>query len=501
MRGRWAWRAAVVVVVGMLTGNGAASGAGDGETFAAWLEQHPQVKARVAWVTGDGGRVEYGKWTSAQKARVEELYGKLMAGDRNLGMHLPEAEKASGYYTVEQAFDIYAAHVAHVVYVEAKGLVPWKVEDLPADELDALVSAESYFAMIKPTGQALPAGIQARRDFQDVSENEWLGEYISDPRIGYEFLSGKTSTTGRSLIGKNRWETVKNITIWMRDNVDHGGIDDQVGTRAKKLRWLDERLRRFPGQQTVMANQGCHSASKLFVDLARSVNIPILSVRSLDPTDGQKKENYFSRTHGSLIYGWMEASPRVVWHTDEIYAREGRICFPIDEKGALLPKAEADNRYAEQTWLAPAQWKKAGFAYELARVFPGKGFGHDSPKDENRYDLGYTDGAWRGMGKGDISTMFDWAQDYALCGYPLLDLAGRQVVTAQLQIDFKDAQKNLSSGQLPKMPTMAEFESRAAAGLKAVGGEAGLTKRQKAMEAARGKEVLKAGVVYDGRKG
>ena len=53
-----------------------------------------------------------------------------------------------------------------------------------------------------------------------------------------------------------RPETLKNLTIWLRDNVDHGEMDDKVGDRAKRLRWLDERLRAGPGQKTAMANLG-----------------------------------------------------------------------------------------------------------------------------------------------------------------------------------------------------------------------------------------------------
>jgi hypothetical protein len=467
-----------------------------------WLAQHRAIQDRIAWVTGDGARQEFANWTPAQRARIELFYQHLVAQDRDLGMHLPDADKARGYFTSDMAFDIFAAHVAHVVYVDAHNLVPWQIDKLPADEIDELVCSVNYFAMINPSSATLPAGIQARRDLQDLTENNGLEEYLSDPRIGYEFLSGKTTVKGTNLIGKDPLDTLKNMTIWLRDNVDHAEIDGKNGDRAKQLHWLDERLRKFPGKQQAIANIGCHSAAKLMVDLARSVNIPLLHCRSLDASSGEDKVNFLSRTHGSLVFAWAEANPRIIWHIDDAYAREGMICFPIDDKtGALLPKAQADQLYFDTCWLSPADWAKAGFVYDIQRVYPNKGVGHDSTvPNEQRYDYGLTDGQWKGTGKAHLDRMFEWYQDYVLCGAPLLDLAAKKVVTGQLQADLPGWQGSLKASDLPKMPSWDEFEKRAAAGLKAVGGPSRLAQLEKQAEAQRGNNLLKPGVTYDGRR-
>ena len=251
-----------------------------------------------------------------------------------------------------------------------------------------------------------------------------------------------------------------------------------------------------------MANLGCHSASKLMVDLARSVNIPLLHARALDASTGETKEHFLSRTHGSLVFAWAEANPRILWHTDDAYAREGMICFPIDEKtGALLPKAQADQLYFDTCWLSSADRAKAGFVHKIERVYPGQGVGHDSARpNENRYDYGYTDGQWKGTGKAHLDQMYEWAQDYTLCGAPLLDLAAKKVVTGQLQADEPGWHGTLKAADLPKMPSMDEFEKRAAAGLKAVGGAARLAQLEKQAESQRGGNLLKPGVAYDGRR-
>jgi hypothetical protein len=506
VRGWWVVGLVCVLEAGLMgavPGNRAqVRAAGRAGTLERWLGGHALIRDRIAWVTGDGTREDFVSWSPEMKGRIEEFYAKQQAGDKNLGMKLPDPEKANGYYPADVAFDIYAAHVAHVIYVEANGLVPWKLEDHPVDEIDQLLCSTAYFSMIRPSTRSLPAGIAAMHDLQDVPEVDGLGEYISDPRIGYEFLSGKTSTSGRSLIGKDELETLKNLTIWLRDNVDHGEIDNNVGERAKKLRWLDERLRPYAGQRTAMANVGCHSATKLMVDLARSINMPLLNVRALDDSLGGQKIHFLSRTHGSLVCGWAGEHPRIVWHTDNIYAREGRICFPVDEKtGKLLPKAEADQRYFDAVWKTPQEWTAAGFIYKLERVFPGKGFGHDSAApDEDRDELGMMSGYWRGMGQAHLDEMLDWSQDYTLCGAPLLELAANQIVSAQLDIDFKQYRANLRENELPRMPTMAEYEARAATGLKAVGGAARYQRLKKETEDRRGADLLKPGVTYDGRR-
>jgi hypothetical protein len=94
------------------------------------------------------------------------------------------------------------------------------------------------------------------------------------------------------------------------------------------VRWLSDRLRAASGQQFAEANHGCHLASKLMVDLARSVNIPLLHVRSQQT--GGTGANFFVRTHGGLAYGWGGREPRVRWHTDDIYANTGELPFPLD---------------------------------------------------------------------------------------------------------------------------------------------------------------------------
>ena len=236
------------------------------------------------------------------RERLGTFYRGLLAGRRELGMRLPDVAPFKGYFPADVAFDIYAAHVAHVLVVEARHLVPWSIEHHPAVELDQLLAGASYFARIKPSKRTPPPDIKADRDFMQRPENVLTGELNSDPRIGFEFVTGKTSVTHATLVGATELETLCHLTVWLRDNVGHGPLQDgHIVERMNGLRWLDQRLRVFPGTAVAIANQGCHSAAKLLVDLARSVNIPLLHSLSLDSHTGDSHAMFLDRTHAGLV--------------------------------------------------------------------------------------------------------------------------------------------------------------------------------------------------------
>ena len=463
----------------------------------AYLASSPTVKDRVAWVTGDGARQDFDQWTPAMKGRIETFYKDLLAGKKDLGIHLPSEKQieAAGeaYWTADQAFDMYAAHVAHVIYMEGKHLVPWSITEHPADEIDELVGPFAYCARIVPckAPPKYPPGIQANRDFQAAPENSSLVEYLGDPRVGYEFLSGKASASHQNLIGATELETLRNITAWARDNVGHGELDGKMMAElARSKHWLEGRLQAPRGQREIIMELGCHSMAKLLVDLARSVNIPLLHARSIDPMLDSPSEQFFSHTHGALIYGWAGAEPRIEWHSDEIYAREGRVCFPIDVKtGALLTVEQANQAYFDELWVSPPRLKQAGFIYKLERVQPGQGWGKTPPtsgaSSEDRETYGMMCGRWEKKGTSNLSDLIIWEHDYALCGEPLLHLLQNQVVEAQLGIDFKTDLGGFSDREI-HFHLIKDYADRAAAGMKALGGVTKYDRMEKAAEKARG---------------
>ena len=457
-----------------------AAAKGNATDLETLLGRLPTVKSRIIWTTGDGKKLPFDQWTPAMKSRISLFYQKLNAGETNLGMRLPTLDKihansGRAYFTADQAFDVYAAHVAHVLYVEANRLVPWSIASRPATELDVLLAGECYFSRIKPSASAnYPADIQANLDFQETPENSALGELNGDPRIGYDFLAGKTSATHKRLIGKTKLETLVNLTFWMRDDLGHGELG-KSNPNAATQRWLQNRLHAGAGVPYALANDGCHSASKLMVDLARSVNIPLLHVRSQETDAAQG--HFFNRTHGGLVYNWGGREPRVLSHTDDIYANADDPCFPLDEQtGKLATPERAAQLYFDQRWASPQTLMKAGFAYKLERVFPEEGFGVSSAKKyEDRYDYGMMIGYWKNKGGSKLERIFSLAQQYVLYSKTLLGYACRhsgqqKFQSGQLTSNIKKWKGPYQDEDLPMLRPIKDYEERINAWLQAAGG-------------------------------
>jgi hypothetical protein len=398
------------------------------------------------------------------------------------------------YFTADQAFELYAANVALVLFVEANHLVPWSIQSHPPIELEELLASSSYFARIKPApNNYYPAGIQANRDFTEPPENEGLGELTEDPRVAYDFVSGKTSALHKSLVGETELDTLVNLTDWLHGNADHGPMAEERITPDKGQRRLADRLRGLPPGQMVTALQGCHSASKLMVDLARAVNIPLLHTRAPDNIKGDANSHFFNRTHGGLVYGWGGRAPRVLWHTDEIYAMPGRICFPINARtGALATPQEAAQQYFDEMWTTPERLAKAGFVYHLERVFPEKGYGHTSRhQSEDRFDYGMMSGHWQKKGTSQLDTIFQFIHDSAMCSGPLLQSAARRTnPKVPLLGNLKNWKGDFTDEELPLLLSNEEYFSRAAACLKAIGGADKLPDLIAQAKANRGKNLM-----------
>ena len=472
-------------------------------SLEAFLASAPTLKEHLVWTTGDGKHEPFDTWSAAQKSRLESFYTKLLANDANLEIHLPTADKIQNpgyaYYTVDQAFDLYAAHAAHVLYVEAQHLVPWSIQSRPAVELDMLLASASYFSRIGKSKQPnqYPKGIEPGRDFRETPEDDQLGEWLGDPRVGYDFLAGKTSSARQKLIADNEVDTLVNLTAWLRDNVGHGAMPGQEEIDyAKTHRFLRDRLRPAPHNHLAFANVGCHSASKLMVDLARSVNIPLLHVRafdaSVDPNDS--KSYIFSGSHGGLIYDWGSAKPRVLWHTDDLYAMPGDVCFPMGAHATeLLPPDQANRLFFDENWVSPQTLRKAGFDYRLERGIPGKGLCQATRGDyEDRIDFGMIIGRWKKKGNSRLDFLYDACRDYALCGDPFLRLGTFNDPEGALVPNLKEWKGDFTDAELPLVPSVKDQIARATAGIKTLGGPEKFRKLCDAYEKSRGQNLLKS---------
>jgi hypothetical protein len=135
---------------------------------------------------------------------------------------------------------------------------------------------------------------------------------------------------------------------------------------------------------------------------------------------------------------------------------------------------------------------KAGFAYKLERIHPPKGFGANSAGVyEDRADYGMMIGYWKNRGGSHLESLFRLEQDYAFCGQTLLMLSCKNILEAQLASNIKSYKGALSEREIPALHTLKEYDERAKAWLKAVGGCAKYEEMMKQWENNRGKNLLR----------
>jgi len=407
-----------------------------GTDLESRLEYCPILKAAIVWETGSGERHPYAEWTGEQKARLEYFFQALLRGDTNLGIHCPDPARAMAmgsnrlYLSTDEAFDIYVAHVAHVFYLEASNRVPWSVTNLPPQELEELLASYRYHSRITSSLNVdYPSHIQANRDFQRPFREHVANALVCDPRDGYRFLRGETSTVRRDLLGTTEEETLKNITWWFFNNVLH---TDPL-SREERLRYvyLKDRLRRHG--EGVVAPLGCHTAANLFYDLAKSVNIPLKVVGAfeLEPDTSTSSGAFYGNTvHEGLIFRWDRLGTKVLWHVDLIYQATFSNLFPIEEGIGTAPMTPDRTSWKlfDTMWSTPGALRSWGFNYlsELPTVISGIGYGiHSRGIFEDEPDFGQLAGFWRRacLHDGDINVMpcltraSFYEQEFQLCSW------------------------------------------------------------------------------------
>lgn len=366
------------------------------------LDDCPILRDHIIWEEADGTRIPYTEWESEKKQRLEEIFFKLANDEPDLGLDCPDpthshpATHNRMYLTAEQAFDVFAAHVAHVLFVEARHMVPWSVAQSSNGELDQLLASYNYQSIIRPSGESnYPTGIEPARDYQQTTASDATSALLCDPRVGYRFMTGTLAEhryQRSNLVGPSEEQTLINLTYFFRKNVAHGGGESLEQLDQRSL--LKDRLK-LEESNMIWATAGCHGAAQLFQDLARSINIPLLNIGT--QTDPDTSGHYGNRTHRGLIYEWESPRTRILWHTDEIYAMAYfDPVFPIDETGQPLSLAASQRQFFNRFWVRPATLQAWGFVYRPHMVYPEVGFGVSSRgRHEDYADFGWMGGYWQ----------------------------------------------------------------------------------------------------------
>ena len=379
------------------------------EGISEVLVRCPRIRKQLVWVNGKGERKNYDKWTDEQVERFDDLYAQLYVGEEKLDAACIDAKNAvssasgsKGYtfYTEQQAFDIYAAHAAHVLYTEAMGLVSRSIFNHPDSELAEMLHSDRYFRHIEITqgyqsnSQGYyPSNIKPERDFIKLYEQGDADYFvICDPRDGYRYLRD------HNLIGQTQEQTLTNISLFFKENVFHADRKYGSHLRQKNNKTLATRLLRDPSGGIPVA--GCHGAADTFRDLARSINIPLIRLRTPEVmAHKQIQQNPFplvSLSHGSLCWRWTGSQARCITHLDDIYAisllRDPY--FPVDSSGQKLSAEQEKATLFTSNWLNRNDMKKRGFDFQIETVTKGSKWGKYTQGSEMFPDFGKIQGSW-----------------------------------------------------------------------------------------------------------
>jgi hypothetical protein len=341
---------------------------GEDGSLETRLEQCGWLRDNMIWETGTGERVSYPFWTAEQKSRLDELFQALERGTSDLGLSCPDMATRGRtlgtpynvVLTAREAFDIYAAHVAHALHLEATAGVPWSLYSLPMPELAELLSSDRYHMRIIPstlhstTEPYYPIDIEPDRDFQlTFSARMVSGRALNcDPRVGYRFARGFTSTSGEDLVRATQEETLVRLSRWFAENVVHSiTLSDLRLTPANKVQYglLENRLkaqsREGDSSRMIVAPLGCQFSVNLLHDVARALNLPLLRIKTAEtPT---------SLVHQGLVFRWSRGGRRFLHHIDDLYANRMNLSFPLRADGTEPSGDEAAQIFFDTLWSPP----------------------------------------------------------------------------------------------------------------------------------------------------
>lgn len=342
------------------------------------------LRDQIIWQEPDGTKIPYESWPEEKKSRLNQFFQRLDANEASLGIQCPVASRALVsphylfYYDYVEAFDVFAAHVAHVLFLEAKNLVPWKVYRMPSEEVAQLLDSENYFSIIKPSAKTdYPSHIAAGEDYQPLGWTQSYGPMLCDPRYAFHAFS-QLAYNGpqfpESVVGPDMESTLANLSVWFRNFVHHGSqtFSSLPETFVESYMTVASRflLKEYDGKRRIVAFDGCHQAAGLMREIARSLNIPLLLVAAQD-SPSRPGIPFPSRVHKGLCFRWSSPEGRCLWHLDEIYANQSdEPTFPIDAQGQSMDAAAANLDFFRTHWVKMSELPQWGFEMVMADTIP-----------------------------------------------------------------------------------------------------------------------------------
>jgi hypothetical protein len=331
-----------------------------GTIFTIYLYFNPRIRSLMGLEIDHplgaehGSWLYYDYWPNNWKRRLRQFYLSFVF-DRPLAKENPlplSTEQISNYIlyrNVELARDTYLAQVAHSLFLERKRRVPWRFADWSDHELSFLLSSKVCFKALRsfPEDELYYGVYVSSRT--EASEN-----ILDDPRKPFQFMQ-QESEQGNKLLGDDPSQTAKDLSGWFHDYLSHNpssAYGFSSGEFHKSHPLLMDRLVRYdiePYENSIYVTPaGCGSASSLFVDLMRAVNIPIRKVRNeIEGYDGNMEQ------HSGIIFDWQGGSGngRYLLHTDDLYTssyfKDTAPNPPDENRGIML---------WDHVWLNPTEF-------------------------------------------------------------------------------------------------------------------------------------------------
>lgn len=303
----------------------------------AWLRQHPAVAYHLVW--NEAGRpLPYSVWPPAMGPRLWALVDLARAGrpaaqpdpPPNAWQDQPGDDPTAIHtsFSPDVARELYLATVSHALWLEIDRRVPWSLDDLDGDELEALLASASLFWW-NPSQQGY-----------EISEFDHGWAVPPAPSTAWRFLRDE------QVLGDTRLQTITRLIGWSgrlvhfagpvsRQNFrDHWGYDGDmpVARALSGTRYGGTAFQSMPGYEGERHyTAGCQGTAGLMVGVLRAANIPA-RLRSVTND---------SFTHATLL---LLSEDRALSHGDDPYSPLAEGADPND---LLLDLATYDR------WLGP----------------------------------------------------------------------------------------------------------------------------------------------------
>lgn len=266
----------------------------------ALLLSTPKIRAAMVFEDSKGALI-YDQWSEARKTQLREWLALRDAG-QPLPISGPPALDEQKTMRHCSAWKIYLAHVVQSLWVDASGLVPWKLRDANAEALEHLLDSRKLLHF-GPDGHKFSSSVMGQ-------VTQW------SPQFSWDFL------VGEGLLDTSHWKTIRRVTDWVRSNLRHitGFMNDNDGGpfETQEDQWeyifgyrgpppVNRMIEPLPDRDNI--THGCWGTDGFLAAVLRTANIPVRHGRSQLSNGNHSRAEFFSvgwnLCHGDDPYNAM----------------------------------------------------------------------------------------------------------------------------------------------------------------------------------------------------